>query len=115
VAGWILELDRGRGIPFKGNYSAWLEQKQARLAQEERQESARQRTIARELEWVRESPKGRRTKARARLNRYEALLAEERDVKLDRVQIHIPAGPRLGDVVVEADGVRKGYGDRLLM
>jgi energy-dependent translational throttle protein EttA len=115
VAGWILELDRGRGIPFKGNYSAWLEQKQARLAQEERQESARQRTIARELEWVRESPKARRTKARARLNRYEALLAEERDVRLDRVQIHIPAGPRLGDVVVEADGVRKGYGDRLLM
>src|SRR5687768_11056645 len=115
VAGWILELDRGRGIPFKGNYSAWLEQKQARLAQEERQESARQRTIARELEWVRESPKARRTKARARLNRYEALLAEDRDVKLDRVQIHIPAGPRLGDVVVEADGVRKGYGDRLLM
>src|SRR5918999_928416 len=115
VAGWILELDRGRGIPFKGNYSAWLEQKRARLAQEERQESARQRTIARELEWVRESPKGRRTKARARLNRYEALLAEERDVKLDRVQIHIPAGPRLGDVVVEADDVRKGYGDRLLV
>src|SRR5918999_1243969 len=99
VAGWILELDRGRGLPFKGNYSAWLEQKRARLAQEERQESARQRTIARELEWVRESPKGRRTKARARLNRYEALLAEERDVKLDRVQIHIPAGPRLGGVV----------------
>ncbi|HEV2873754.1 MAG TPA: energy-dependent translational throttle protein EttA, partial [Thermoleophilaceae bacterium] len=115
VAGWILELDRGRGIPFRGNYSAWLEQKQARLAQEERQESARQRTIARELEWVRESPRARRTKARARLNRYEALLAEERDVKLDRVQIHIPAGPRLGEVVVEAEGVRKGYGDRLLM
>src|ERR687894_634266 len=115
VAGGIQELDRGRGLPFKGNYSAWLEQKRARLAQEERQESARQRTIARELEWVRESPKGRRTKARARLNRYERLLAEERDVKLDRVQIHIPAGPRLGDVVVEADGVRKGYGDRLLM
>jgi sulfate-transporting ATPase len=115
VAGWILELDRGRGIPFKGNYSAWLEQKQARLLQEERQESARQRTIARELEWVRESPRARRTKARARLNRYEALLAEESAVKLDQVQIHIPAGPRLGDVVVEADGVRKGYGDRLLI
>jgi energy-dependent translational throttle protein EttA len=115
VAGWILELDRGRGLPFKGNYSAWLEQKQARLAQEERQESARRRTIARELEWVRESPKGRRTKARARLKRYEALLAEERSVKLDQVQIHIPAGPRLGDVVLEADGVRKGYGDRLLI
>ena len=115
VAGWILELDRGRGIPFKGNYSAWLEQKQARLAVEERQESARQRTIARELEWVRESPRARRTKSRARLNRYEALLAEEKSVKLDQVQIHIPAGPRLGDVVVEAETVRKGYGDRLLI
>jgi sulfate-transporting ATPase len=115
VAGWILELDRGRGIPFQGNYSAWLEQKQARLAQEERRESARQRTIARELEWVRESPRARRTKARARLNRYEALLAEERAVELDQVQIHIPAGPRLGDVVVEAEGVRKGFGDRLLI
>src|SRR5215204_3725970 len=115
VAGWILELDRGRGLPFKGNYTAWLEQKQARLAQEERQESARKRTIARELEWVRESPRGRRTKARARLNRYEALLAEERDVKLDQVQIHIPAGPRLGSLVLESDGLRKGYGDRLLI
>jgi ATP-binding cassette ChvD family protein len=115
VAGWILELDRGRGIPFKGNYSSWLEQKQARLLQEERQESARQRTIARELEWVRESPRARRTKSRARLNRYEALLAEEKAVKLDQVQIHIPAGPRLGDVVLEADAVRKGYGDRLLI
>jgi energy-dependent translational throttle protein EttA len=115
VAGWILELDRGRGLPFKGNYSAWLEQKEARLAHEERQESARRRTIARELEWVRQTPQGRRTKARARLNRYEALLAEESAVKLDQVQIHIPAGPRLGSVVVEADGVRKGYGDRLLI
>jgi energy-dependent translational throttle protein EttA len=115
VAGWILELDRGRGIPFKGNYSAWLEQKQARLAQEERQETARRRTIERELEWVRQTPQGRRTKARARLNRYEALLAEESAVKLEAVQIHIPAGPRLGDVVLEADGVRKGYGDRLLI
>ena len=115
VAGWILELDRGRGIPFKGNYSAWLEQKQARLEQEEKQETARRRTIARELEWVRESPRARRTKSRARLNRYEALLAEESAVKLDQVQIHIPAGPRLGDLVLEADGVRKGYGDRLLI
>ncbi|MDP9261782.1 MAG: energy-dependent translational throttle protein EttA, partial [Actinomycetota bacterium] len=115
VAGWILELDRGRGIPFKGNYSAWLEQKQARLAQEERQETARQRTIARELAWVRQTPQGRRTKARARLNRYEALLAEESAVKLDQVQIHIPAGPRLGDLVLETDGLRKGYGDRLLI
>src|SRR5918998_1743617 len=115
VAGWILELDRGRGLPFKGNYTAWLEQKQERLAQEERREGARRRTIARELEWVRESPKGRRTKARARLKRYEALLAEEKSVKLDQVQIHIPAGPRLGDVVLETDSVRKGFGDRLLM
>jgi sulfate-transporting ATPase len=115
VAGWILELDRGRGIPFKGNYSAWLEQKEARLATEERQENARRRTIARELEWVRQTPQGRRTKARARLNRYEALLAEESAVKLDAVQIHIPAGPRLGDLVLETDGLRKGYGDRLLI
>jgi energy-dependent translational throttle protein EttA len=115
VAGWILELDRGRGLPFKGNYSAWLEQKRARLEAEERQESARRRTIARELEWVRESPKGRRTKSRARLNRYEALIAEERNVKLDQVQIHIPAGPRLGSVVLETDSLRKGFGDRLLI
>jgi energy-dependent translational throttle protein EttA len=115
VAGWILELERGRGLPFKGNYSSWLEQKQARLAEGERRESARLRSIARELEWVRETPKGRRTKARARLKRYEALLAEERTARLDQVQIHIPAGPRLGDVVLEADEVRKGYGDRLLM
>ena len=115
VAGWILELDRGRGLPFKGNYTAWLEQKHERLAHEERRDNARQRTIARELEWVRESPKGRRTKARARLKRYEALLAEDKSVKLDQVQIHIPAGPRLGSVVLEADAVRKGFGDRLLM
>ena len=115
VAGWILELDRGRGLPFKGNYSSWLEQKQARLAQEEKQETARQRTIASELEWVRMNPKGRRKKSKARLANYEALLAQERNVKLDQVQIHIPAGPRLGDVVVEADHLRKGYGDRLLI
>jgi sulfate-transporting ATPase len=115
VAGWILELDRGSGLPFKGNYSSWLEQKQQRLAQEERQESARQRTIAHELEWVRENPKGRRKKAKARLNNYERLLAEERNVKLDSVQIHIPAGPRLGDKVIEASGLRKGFGDRLLI
>ena len=115
VAGWILELDRGRGLPFEGNYSAWLETKQARLAQEEKGERARQRTIARELEWVRQTPKGRRTKAKARLANYEALVAQERNAKLDDVQIHIPAGPRLGDVVVQAEGVRKGFGDRLLM
>ena len=115
VAGWILELDRGSGLPFKGNYSSWLEQKQQRLAQEERQESARQRTIAQELEWVRENPKGRRKKAKARLNNYERLLAEERNVKLDSVQIHIPPGPRLGDKVIEAAGLRKGFGERLLI
>ncbi|MDP2710240.1 MAG: energy-dependent translational throttle protein EttA [Solirubrobacteraceae bacterium] len=115
VAGWILELDRGRGLPYEGNYSSWLEQKQARLAQEEKGDKARQKTIAAELEWVRENPKGRRKKAKARLNNYEALLAEERNVSLDQVQIHIPAGPRLGDVVVEADGLRKGFGDRLLI
>src|SRR5881396_2386885 len=115
VAGWILELDRGRALPFQGNYSSWLEQKQKRLAQEERSEVARQRTIAAELEWVRQNPKGRRVKAKARLNRYEDLLAEERNVKLDQVQIHIPAGARLGDVVVEAESLRKGYGDRLLI
>src|SRR6202011_2101479 len=114
VAGWILELDRGRGIPYRGNYSGWLEQKQARLAQSEKQEVARQRTIAAELEWVRTNPKGRRKKAKARLANYEALIAQEADVKLDSVQIHIPAGPRLGDLVVEAEDLRKGYGDRLL-
>ena len=115
VAGWILELDRGSGLPFKGNYSSWLEQKQERLAQEERQESSRQRTIAAELEWVRQNPKGRRKKSKARLNNYERLLAEERNVKLDSVQIHIPPGPRLGDKVIEASGLRKGFGDRLLI
>jgi sulfate-transporting ATPase len=115
VAGWILELDRGRGIPFQGNYSSWLEQKQARLAQEEKQESARRRTLARELEWVQSSPRARHAKAKARLGAYERLFAEEQNVKLDRVEIHIPPGPRLGDVVIEADGVRKGFGDRLLV
>jgi ATP-binding cassette ChvD family protein len=115
VAGWILELDRGRGIPYRGNYSGWLEQKQARLAQSEKQEIARQRTIAAELEWVRTNPKGRRTKSKARLANYEALLAGEAEVKLDQVQIHIPAGPRLGDLVIEARELRKGFGDRLLI
>jgi energy-dependent translational throttle protein EttA len=115
VAGWILELDRGRGIPFQGNYSSWLEQKQERLAHEEKTESARRRTLARELEWVQASPRARHAKAKARLGSYERLLAEEQNVKLDRVEIHIPAGPRLGDVVIDADGVRKGFGDRLLV
>src|SRR4051794_16671214 len=114
VAGWILELDRGRGIPFQGNYSSWLEQKEARLAVEEKQESARRRTLARELEWVRMSPRARQAKSKARLSAYEKLLAEEEQVKLDRVEIHIPPGPRLGDVVIEADGLAKGFGDRLL-
>jgi energy-dependent translational throttle protein EttA len=115
VAGWILELDRGRGIPFQGNYSSWLEQKQERLAHEEKTESARRRTLARELEWVRASPRARHAKAKARLGAYERLLAEEENVKLDRVEIHIPPGPRLGDVVIEAESVRKGFGDRLLV
>jgi energy-dependent translational throttle protein EttA len=115
VAGWILELDRGRGIPFQGNYSSWLEQKQERLAHEEKTESARRRTLARELEWVRASPRARHAKAKARLGAYEKLLAEEQNVKLDKVEIHIPAGPRLGDVVIDADRVRKGFGDRLLV
>jgi ATP-binding cassette ChvD family protein len=115
VAGWILELDRGHGIPFKGNYSSWLEQKEKRLAQEEKTESARQRTIKEELEWVRTNPKGRRTKSRARLNRYEALLAEERNAKVEDVQIHIPAGQRLGSTVIETEHLRKGFGDKLLV
>jgi energy-dependent translational throttle protein EttA len=115
VAGWILELDRGRGIPYEGNYSGWLEQRQQRMLQEERQDSARKRILAQELAWVRMNASARRAKPRARLNNYEALLAEDRNVKLDQVQIHIPAGPRLGDVVVEADGLRKGFGEKLLI
>src|SRR6476661_479431 len=115
VAGWILELDRGHGIPFQGNYSSWLEQKQIRLAQEEKQDSSRKRTIAAELEWVRENSKGRRKKSKARLNNYERLLAEDRNIKLDQVQIHIPPGPRLGGKVIDADALRKGFGDRLLI
>jgi ATP-binding cassette ChvD family protein len=114
VAGWILELDRGRGIPYQGNYSGWLEQKQARLAVEEKQSSARQRTLQRELEWVRMAPKARHAKSKARLGQYEKLLADEENVKLDRVEIHIPPGPRLGDIVIDAKGVSKGFGDRLL-
>ena len=114
VAGWILELDRGKGLPFEGNYSSWLEQKQARLAVEEKTESARRRTLARELEWVRLSPKARQAKSKARVQAYERLLAEEQNVRLDKVEIHIPAGARLGDVVVQAEKVAKGFGDRLL-
>jgi sulfate-transporting ATPase len=115
VAGWILELDRGRGIPYQGNYSGWLEQKRARLETEAKQESARKRTIDQELEWVRLNASARRNKPKARLNAYEALLAEDRNVKLDQVQIHIPAGPRLGDTVLEASALRKAYGDRVLI
>jgi energy-dependent translational throttle protein EttA len=115
VAGWILELDRGRGIPYQGNYSGWLERKRARLEAEARQESARQRTIERELEWVRLNASARRNKPKARLNAYEALLAEDRNARLDQVQIHIPAGPRLGETVVEVEGLRKAYGDRVLI
>jgi len=115
VAGWILELDRGRGIPFQGNYSSWLEQKQERLAVEEKTESARRRTLARELEWVHMSPRARHDKSKARLAAYERMYAEEQNVKLDKVEIHIPPGPRLGELVIDAEGVQKGYGDRLLV
>jgi energy-dependent translational throttle protein EttA len=117
VAGWILELDRGRGIPYQGNYSGWLEQKRARLEAEARQEQSRKRTIERELEWVRLNASARRNKPKARLNAYEALLAADAAAgkQLEDVQIHIPAGARLGDVVVEAERLRKGYGDRMLI
>jgi ATP-binding cassette ChvD family protein len=115
VAGWILELDRGSGIPWEGNYSSWLEQKQNRLAQEEKTESKRQRTLERELEWIRMSPRARQAKGKARLNAYEDLLKEETARKIDQIEIYIPPGPRLGDIVVEARGLKKGYGDVLLM
>ena len=115
VAGWILELDRGRGLPFKGNYSSWLEQKQARLAAQEKQASARQRTLQRELEWIRMSPRARHAKGKARLNAYEDLRAEEAERLPETVEIAIPPGPRLGGVVVEAAHLRKGYGDRVLI
>ena len=119
VAGWILELDRGSGIPWEGNYSSWLEQKQNRLANEEKADKARQRTLERELEWVRMAPRARQAKAKARLSSYEALLAEANSASAergpDKLEITIPAGPRLGDVVVEAEHVTKGFGDRLLI
>ena len=115
VAGWILELDRGRGIPWRGNYSSWLEQKEQRLAVEEKQESARQRTLARELEWVRMNPKARQAKSKARVANYQRLVAEEGRRAAGTAEIRIPAAPRLGDVVVEAEGLRKGFGDRLLI
>jgi sulfate-transporting ATPase len=115
VAEWILELDRGSGIPWKGNYSSWLDQKQQRLAQEERSETKRQKTLARELEWIRMAPRARQAKGKARLNAYEQLLNEDTAQKIEQVEIYIPPGPRLGDVVVEARGLRKGYGDLLLI
>src|SRR4051812_21492955 len=115
VAGWILELDRGRGIPWEGNYSSWLEQKQNRLAQEERAETKRQQTLARELEWIRMSPRARQAKGKARLNAYEDLLKEDTAKKIETAEIFIAPGPRLGDVVVEARGLKKGYGDNLLI
>src|SRR5690606_22102802 len=109
VAEWILELDRGEGIPWKGNYSSWLEQKKARLAQEEKQESARQRTLERELEWVRMSPRARQAKSKARITAYEDLLNQDTREKLSRAEIVIPAGQRLGEEVVNADGVSKAF------
>ncbi|MEM1042328.1 MAG: energy-dependent translational throttle protein EttA [Bacteroidota bacterium] len=114
VAGWILELDRGKGIPFEGNYSSWLEQKHARLAVEEKQASRRQKTLAQELEWVRQNPKGRRAKSKARIANYEQMLAEQHEQRSEERQITIAPGPRLGDIVIQAQDVAKGYGDRVL-
>ena len=115
VAGWILELDRGVGIPFKGNYSSWLEQKKTRLEQEEKSESQRQKTLERELEWIRMSPKGRHAKGKARINQYESLLDQQTQEKIQDLEIYVPPGPRLGNVVVDAEQVRKAYGDKLLI
>jgi sulfate-transporting ATPase len=115
VAGWILELDRGKGIPYEGNYSGWLEQKRTRLEQEEKTETARQRTLDRELEWIRQSPKARQAKSKARVTAYEALLAQSNEKAMETAAITIPAGPRLGNLVIEAEHVNKGFGDRLLM
>jgi ATP-binding cassette ChvD family protein len=115
VAGWILELDRGEGIPWKGNYSSWLEQKQERLRREEKQESERRKTLERELEWIRMAPKARHAKSKARINSYEALLAQQNEQRARELEIYIPPGPRLGAIVIEADVVSKGYGDRLLV
>ena len=114
VAGWILELDRGQGMPFQGNYSSWLEQKKDRLAKEEKSESKRQKTLERELEWIRMSPKGRQAKGKARMTKYEQLMSEEQDRQTDDLEIYIPSGPRLGDIVVEADGLSKSFGDTVL-
>ncbi|MDB0007272.1 energy-dependent translational throttle protein EttA [Flavobacteriales bacterium] len=114
VAGWILELDRGEGIPWKGNYSSWLDQKSKRLAQQEKQASKRRKTLERELEWVRMSPKGRQSKSKARLNNYDKLLSEENKEKEEKIELYIPPGPRLGTNVIEANGVSKAFGDKLL-
>ena len=114
VAGWILELDRGHGIPFQGNYSSWLEQKQERLAKEEKAESQRQKTLERELEWIRMSPKGRHAKGKARITRYEELVNQKQEQQANDLEIYVPPGPRLGDVVVEAKGLSKAFGDKLL-
>ncbi|MFA9562014.1 MAG: energy-dependent translational throttle protein EttA [Nitrospirota bacterium] len=114
VAGWILELDRGQGMPFQGNYSSWLEQKKDRLAKEEKTESKRQKTLERELEWIRMSPKGRQAKGKARMTKYEQLVSEEQNRQTDDLEIYIPSGPRLGDVVVEAEGLSKSFGDTVL-
>lgn len=115
VAGWILELDRGQGIPWKGNYSSWLEQKKNRLQQEEKAESERQKTLQRELEWISMSPKGRHAKSKARISSYEALLTQDIEKRSKELELYIPPGPRLGNVVIEADGVSKAYGDNILM
>ncbi|OFZ82940.1 MAG: energy-dependent translational throttle protein EttA [Bdellovibrionales bacterium RIFOXYD1_FULL_55_31] len=115
IAGWILELDRGHGIPWEGNYSSWLDQKQKRLALEEKSETRRQKTLERELEWIRQSPRARQAKSKARVAAYERLLAEDRPEKIDEMEIYIPPGPRLGNLVIEANGLRKGYGDKLLI
>ncbi len=114
VAGWILELDRGQGIPWQGNYSSWLDQKQKRLSVEEKQESARQKTLARELEWVRQSPKARQAKSKARLAAYEEMLKQSQEARIEVAEISIPPAPRLGDIVVVAEGVQKAYGERIL-
>ncbi|MBA4423336.1 MAG: energy-dependent translational throttle protein EttA, partial [Syntrophus sp. (in: bacteria)] len=115
VAGWILELDKGQGIPWKGNYSSWLDQKQKRLQQEEKTETGRQKTLQRELEWIRMSPKGRHAKSKARISSYEELLSQETEARARELEIYIPPGPRLGKLVIEAEGVSKAYGDRLLI
>jgi len=115
VTGWILELDRGRGLPYEGNYSSWLEQQEKRLAHEEKEETSRQRTLKHELEWIRQSPKARQTKSKARISSYDELLAQDKDKRISNSQISIPAGPRLGSLVIEAENLQKGFGDKLLI